>query len=148
MPKLNTTVKSVRIDNDKLAELEDRLGGKTINAWLNEQIECYLFGEKGDKGVNPQKKSEKTELSLNKWGIDEKILEDMATMIPFMGESVAEMIRLMDAALNEGMITYENGRYIGTPEIYLDDLKEACHERGIGMQEAIDKTVKNLRSGK
>ena len=38
MPKLNSTVKSVRLDNDILAELEKRLGGKTYNAWLNEKI--------------------------------------------------------------------------------------------------------------
>lgn len=142
MPKLNTTVKSVRIDNDKLAELEGRLGGKTINAWLNEQIECYLSGGKGDKGVNPQKNSEKTGLTPN------KDLEEIDSMAKFFGMEGGDLLKGVCAGLMDGNLTVENGKVVGVPEIDLENLKEACHERGIGMQEAIDKTVKNLRSGK
>ena len=142
MPKLNTTVKSVRIDNDKLAELETRLGGKTINAWLNEQIECYLSGEKVDRGVNPQKNSEKSGLTPN------KDLEEIESMAKFFGMTGGEMLKGVCEGLMDGNLTVENGKVVGVPEIDLENLKEACHERGIGMQEAIDKTVKSLRSGK
>ena len=142
MPKLNTTVKSVRIDNDKLADLEGRLSGKTINAWLNEQIECYLSGEKGDKGVNPQKISEKSGLTPN------KDLEEIESMAKFFGMDGSDLLKGVCDGLMDGNLTVENGKVVGIPKIDLDSLEEACHERGIGMQEAIDKTVKNLRSGK
>ena len=142
MPKLNTTVKSVRIDNDKLAELEGRLGNKTINAWLNEQIECYLSGGKGNEGVNPQKKSEKSGLTPN------KDLEEIDSMAKFFGMDGGELLKGVCAGLMDGNLTVENGKVVGVPEVNLENLEEACHDRGIGMQEAIDKTVKNLRSGK
>jgi len=110
MPKLNTTVKSVRIDNDKLAELEGRLGGKTINAWLNEQIECYLSGGKGDKGVNPQKKSEKSGLTPN------KDLEEIDSMAKFFGMDGGELLKIICAGLEEGELTIKNGKLVTVNE--------------------------------
>ena len=47
MPKLNTTVKSVRVDNEKIDELEKRLNGQTFNSWLNDVIDDYLNGSSG-----------------------------------------------------------------------------------------------------
>lgn len=40
MPKLNTTVKSVRLDNDVLSEIE--LNGASFNSWLTETIDMRL----------------------------------------------------------------------------------------------------------
>ena len=151
MPKLNTTVKSVRIDNDKLEELEQRLGGKTINAWLNERIEDYIkpcTAENVEKTGKPSKSEKILGASPNKYEIDEKILDDLATMQMFMGGSVAEMIRLFDEAVNEGVIAYENGRYVGVPDVDLESFYEVCHERGVEPQEAIDKLVLDMRKGK
>ena len=141
MPKLNTTVKSVRIDNDKLAELEGRLGGKTINAWLNEQIECYLSGEKGGKGVNPQKNSEKTGLTPN------KDLEEIESMAKFFGMDGGELLKGVCAGLMDGNLTVENGKVVGVPEVNLDNFKEACHEKGIDLQKALDKATQSIRRG-
>ncbi len=135
MPKLNSTVKAVRIDNDKLAELEQRLNGKTINSWLNEQITEFIEGK-------PVKISEKSEASPNN---DLKEVESMAN---FFGLTLDKMLSKICEGLTDGTLTIENGKVVGVPEIDLENLKEACHDRGIGMQEAIDKTVKNLRSGK
>ena len=141
MPKLNTTVKSVRIDNDKLADLEGRLGGKTINAWLNEQIECYLSGEKGDKGVNPQKNTEKSGLTPN------KDLEEIDSMAKFFGMDGGELLKGVCAGLMDGNLTVENGKVVGIPEVNLDNFKEACHEKGIDLQKALDKATQSIRRG-
>lgn len=135
MPKLNTTVKAVRIDNDKLAELEQRLAGRSINSWLNEKITEFIEGK-------PVKISEKSEASPNN---DLKEVESMAN---FFGLTLDKMLSKICEGLTDGTLTIENGKVVGVPEIDLENLKEACHDRGIGMQEAIDKTVKNLRSGK
>ena len=149
MPKLNTTVKSVRIDNDKLAELEAKLGGKTINAWLNEQIECYLSGEKTEKGVNPRKTAENLVLPHDKYGIDVKYLDDMETMANFMGGSVAEMIRLTDEAMNNGVLNYQNGEYVGVnPNLNTDKFRDACHDINKDPQEILDKVVGLIEKGR
>lgn len=42
MPKLNTTVKSVRLDNDVLSEIEGLLDGSSFNSWLTETVEMRL----------------------------------------------------------------------------------------------------------
>lgn len=138
MPKLNSTVKSVRIDNIKLAELEEKIGEKSINAWLNECIERFLSGEEvGMPQYNPNAKS--------KYAIDEAVLDDLATMQSFAGGSVGEMIRRFDEALNAGLIVCEGGQFKGMPEIYLDDFKDKCRDLNIDPQKAIDKWVKEMR---
>ena len=155
MPKLNSTVKSVRIDNEKLAELENKIGEKSINAWLNECIERFLSGEEvglpshGSKdGISD---TEKEGLPRNqakpesKYHIDEDILDDLATMQTFAGGSVGEMIRRFDEALNNGSIICEDGKFRGVPEIYLGDFKEKCREMNIEPQKALDKWVKEMK---
>lgn len=137
MPKLNTTVKSVRIDNDKLELLEKRLGGRSINSWLNEQIAEYLAGK--------PENSEKNVSLTAKYGINEDDLAEMDSMRMFMGGSVGVMIRGITEALCEGRILYENGRFIGMPEIDLDEFKEACRDIGMKPEEVLEKATQNIR---
>lgn len=77
-----------------------------------------------------------------------KEVKEIESMAVFFGFTLDEMLKMIYNGLNDGYLTVEDGKIVGLPEVDLDNLKEACHERGIGMQEAIDKTVKNLRSGK
>lgn len=151
MASTKTRIKPIRIAN----ETADYFEGKPLNRMVEGLCELLESGKITFDGENlkaesvyTQNSEEKSSLLLKKWNIDEKDLEDLATMATFMGGSVGEMIHLFDEAVNEGAITYEGGKYIGVPEYDLSKLEEACHERGIGMQEAIDKTVKSLRSGK
>ena len=141
MPKLNTTVKAVRIDNEKLAELENRLGGQTINSWLNEKITEYLGGK-------PIKSDEKTGASPKyPYGIKGENIEELNSMAMFMGGTVGEMIRLFLEAVSDGTIAYQNGRYVGTPDLELDNFKEACHEMGVDAQKVLDKATQGVRRG-
>ena len=137
--KKEKTVK-LRISED----LYNKLVSKGAN--LSETIRKIL-----SESFVPQKTakiSEKNGASPNKYEIDEKILDDLATMQMFMGGSVAEMIRLFDEAVNEGVIAYENGRYVGVPDVDLETFYEVCHERGVEPQEAINKLVLDMRKGK
>jgi len=133
----------LRINAETREKLEKEAEKAKIS--LSQHIRNIISGEKEENSVL---QNQDYEDSLSKWGINEEYLADLSTMAGFMGGSVGEMIRLLDEAVNEGAITFENGRYIGVPKCDLNELEEACHERGIGMQEAIDKTVKKLRSGK
>lgn len=128
---------------------------RTVKLRISEE----LYGEIASKGRNlsetireilrnsfvPQNNSEKNQRSGLTPSKEVKEIESMAI---FFGFTLDEMLKMIYNGLNDGYLTVEDGKIVGLPEIDLDSLKEACHERGIGMQEAIDKTVKNLRSGK
>ena len=128
---------------------------RTIKLRISEE----LYGEIASKGRNlsetireilrnsfvPQNSGEKNQKSGLTPSKEVKEIESMAI---FFGFTLDEMLKMIYEGLNDGYLTVEDGKIVGLPEVDLNNLKEACHERGIGMQEAIDKTVKNLRSGK
>lgn len=135
MPKLNTTVKSVRIENEKLAELERRLAGRSINSWLNEAITEFLEGK---PRVNP-------ELPYN---IDIKDLDDMSTMSGFVGGNMRIMIHLLDIGLNEGVFEVRDGKLIAHDlTLRTEDFKGVCHDMGLDCQKVLDEATKKLRKG-
>ena len=136
MPKLNTTVKAVRIDNDKLAELERSLGGQSINSWLNEKITEHLAGKPVVMG---------TVSGELPYGIQRETLDDLATMCSFMGGNLNTMLSLFDEAANTGEIYFENGRLMGKPPINLDKFLEACREVGADPQKVLDKATAGIR---
>jgi len=138
-----------------MARPTDEKKGKMIKIRISEE----LYEGLSQKGTNlsetirkilkdsfvPQNSGEK----IPKSGLTpNKDLEEIDSMAKFFGMDGGELLKGVCAGLMDGNLTVENGKVVGVPEIDLDNLKEACHERGIGMQEAIDKTVKNLRSGK
>lgn len=128
---------------------------RTVKLRISEE----LYGEIASKGRNlsetireilrnsfvPQNSDEKNQKSGLTPSKEVKEIESMAV---FFGFTLDEMLKMIYNGLNDGYLTVEDGKIVGLPEVDLDNLKEACHERGIEMQEAIDKTVKNLRSGK
>jgi hypothetical protein len=130
MPKLNTTVKSVRIDNDKLATLERMLGERSINSWMNEKIEEMVAGKPKAEGLP--------------YGINQSDLEDLDTMAAFCGGSVGAMIHLLDEGMNDGSLYIEGGRIVGRPLIDLDGFLEACHDAGADPQKVLDKAAKGI----
>ena len=90
MPKLNTTVKSVRVDNEKIDELEKRLNGQTFNSWLNEVIDDYLNGSSGT--------------------FSSKNGRDLLEMLSCFKKSESEFIDDIHELMENGTLTYENGR--------------------------------------
>lgn len=133
MPKLNTTVKSVRIDNDTLSELENRIDG-TFNSWLNGVIEDYLKSEKPKKpdsmGVYPT--------------IDKPIADNLSQMAVFMGTDLSGLVSALNDGLEDGSLSYEDGRLVGQSELKMDRFYEICHDRNLERQKAFDRLVNML----
>lgn len=90
MPKLNTTVKSVRIDNDILEKLEKQLDGKTFNYWLNEKIREEVEKPSGDFSTPSGK--------------------ELLSMLSCFRKSGEEFIEDSCRLMEEGTLTYENGK--------------------------------------
>lgn len=137
MASSKTRTRTVRISNESADYFEKLPLNKVIEGVYTLISEKRIVFD----GEN-LKISEKSGLTPN------KDLEEIESMAVFFGFTLDEMLKMIYEGLNDGYLTVENGKIVGLPEVNLDNLKEACHERGIGMQEAIDKTVKNLRSGK
>ena len=133
MPKLNTTVKAVRIDNEKLAALEKMLCGRSINSWMNEKIDESLGGKPEISRGTPL------------YGLDEEILKDLDTMARFGGGSVGEIVRMLDEGLNNGSLILGANRIEGKPPINLDRFLERCREVGADPQKVLDKATGGIR---
>jgi len=124
MPKLNTTVKAVRIDNDKLAEIESRLAGQTFNAWFNEIIDNFLGGKK------PMPSEGKPHIP--------KELEEIEGMVAFSGLTMKQFWDDIAVKLNDGVLMFTS---IGTEvagEPWTEDFKDICHDRGISIEQGIE----------
>lgn len=132
MPTIGSVTKTVRIAPRDL---------EVINGLMADGTSWSGAIHKLCEGV-PIKISEKSGLTPN------KDLEEIDSMAKFFKMDGRELLKGVCDGLMDGNLTVENGKVVGVPEVNLEKLEEACHERGIGMQEAIDKTVKNLRSGK
>ena len=132
MPTIGSVTKTVRIAPRDL---------EVINGLMADGTSWSGAIHKLCEGV-PTKNSEKSGLTPN------KDLEEIDSMAKFFGMTGGDLLKGVCDGLMDGHLTVENGKVVGVPEVNLEKLEEACHERGIGMQEAIDKTVKNLRSGK
>lgn len=145
MASTKTRIKPIRIAN----ETADYFEGKPLNRMVEGLCELLESGKITFDGENLKVEGVYTEKSEKKSGISpNKDLEEIESMAKYFGMSTEEVLKGIYNGLNDGYLTVEDGKIVGLPEVDLDNLKEACHERGIGMQEAIDKTVKNLRSGK
>lgn len=135
MASSKTRTRTVRISNESADYFEKLPLNKVI-----EGVYTLISEKKATFDGENLKISEKTGLTPE--------IKEIESMANFFGLTLNEMLKKIYEGLNDGTLTIENGRIVGVPEVNLEKLEEACHERGIGMQEAIDKTVKNLRSGK
>ena len=134
MPKLNTTVKAVRIDNDKLAELEQKLAGRSINSWLNEKITEFIEGK-------PLKTEKILEASPN------RDMEEIESMARYFGITAENLLKMVCDGLGEGELSVENGKIVGKPMIDLENYLDACHEVGADPQKVLDKATQGVRRG-
>ena len=136
MPKLNTTVKSVRIDNDILSELESRIDC-SFNSWLNSVIADYIGGK-------PQNQTKSDDTPSDYDGVNPRILANIKQMCPFLGTSFSGMMEMLSNGLDDGSLSVVDGRLKGETEVNLDGFYEVCHEKNLDLQKAIDKAVAML----
>lgn len=130
--KKEKTVK-LRISED----LYNKLVSKGAN--LSETIRKILF-----ESFVPQNKaeiSEKIEASPN------RDMEEIESMANFFGVSGESLLKMVCDGLMDGTLTVENGKILGTPDLYLDNFKDACHEVGADPQKILDKATQGVKRG-
>ena len=146
MPKANTTVKAVRVDNDKLEALEKLLCGRTINSWLNEKIE-EAVGLPSDVNKKtalhtglPDDYKEKYEKLLDEVvelrnrseaEIPTDALKDIEAMAGLFGMSMEQAIKDFDDLMNDGSISVSGGHLVCTLPDWVMKVEEICHDRCI-----------------
>lgn len=143
MPKLNTTVKSVRIDNEVWEELNERLDC-TFNEWANGVITDFLEGKPliPNGKVNSESEPEGKPFEVDdECTIDPADYENLRQMGSFLGYTPREMVHMLAVGLEKGTVTIRDGQIVGQTDLNLDALEEVCHEKGLEMQKAIDKAV-------
>lgn len=131
MPTIGSVTKTVRIAPRDL---------EVINALMADGTSWSGAIHKLCEGV-PAKISEKSGLTPN------KDLEEIDSMAKFFGMDGGELLKGVCDGLMDGNLTVENGKVVGVPEVNLDNFKEACHEKGIDLQKALDKATQSIRRG-
>lgn len=131
MPTIGSVTKTVRIAPRDL---------EVINALMADGTSWSGAIHKLCEGV-PTKISEKSGLTPN------KDLEEIDSMAKFFGMDGGDLLKGVCDGLMDGNLTVENGKVAGVPEIDLDNFKEACHEKGIDLQKALDKATQSIRRG-
>jgi len=142
MPRKNATVKAVWIDNDILAEFEQKLGGQSINSWLKEQIEGFVSGKTVDKNdperVNPKNSKKSSATPLN---------EDIEEMLSVSGLPVEKFLDDLTEMMNDGSFDLSGGKLSIVYPSYISEFEETCHDCGIPVEDAMKKAAKALRRG-
>lgn len=132
-----TVTISARIPVETAEELKKKLkkGGKTLRDVICE------YAEKGGVGKNKPADGVNTVF-------DEETVQEILSMADFFNLTPRDLLNQVLNGLMEGTLTLVGGKIEGKPSLSLDDLEEACHDRGITVQEAINKTIKSLKGGK
>jgi len=133
MPKLNTTVKAVRVDNDVLERFERKLEGRSVSSWLNEQIAAFVDGV-----------SLNNDAETGKPLSDSEELEEMAVCFGMTGE---EMLHSLVESLNEGIVTMDKGKVVGYLP-WADEFESVCHDLCIPVEKAAEGAIKALKNGR
>ena len=131
MPTIGSVTKTIRIAPRDLEVINGLMADGTIWSGAIHKL-C--------EGV-PTKISEKSGLTPN------EDLEEIDSMAKFFGMDGGELLKGVCDGLMDGNLTVENGKVVGVPEVNLDNFKEACHEKGIDLQKALDKATQSIRRG-
>ncbi len=123
----------VRISEELKQNLmaEAKLKNKKLSAYIRDIL-------KGDDFVIQNTKSG---FSID---ISDETYASLMGMISFYGGSLENLVVMLDEAMVEGTVMYEDGKIVGVPQIDLENLYEICHEMNIDPQEAIDRLVKEM----
>ena len=138
MPKANTTVKAVRVDNDKLEALEKMLNGRTINSWLNEKIEeAVSFPVSENKKRIPE---------VNPFDLPEDALRDIESMSSLSGTTLRGAIEEFDRLLNDGTLIIGKTITVGLPR-WVDRFISACEDKCLDVERVGENAVKSIERG-
>ena len=128
-----TKTVSVRLPVEIVDDLNKRLSKEGMS--LRDFLSSYA--ENGS--VN--RESLKTETPL---GVNTDIIDNLSQMAAFMWTDLGGLVSALNDGLEDGSLSYENGRLIGQSEIKMDRFYEICHDRNLERQKAFDRLVNML----
>lgn len=150
MPSSKTISKGIRIKK----EVAEYFRGRPLNRYIESMYESIQRGdiEEESDGISvhtkvreesPQKKSSATD-SVH---TQDDNLEEILKMLPFFNISREEFYEKLRKSMEKGDVMYEDGRFVAVNEIDLSRFKEACDEKGIDYQKAVDKMTQEIMRG-
>lgn len=146
MPSTKTTTRTIRIKN----ETAEYFKGKPLNRYVDELCEKMQSGE--SDGINVHTEIRKVSTQKENSATDsvhtqDDNLEEIEKMLPFFNISKEEFYEKLRKSMEKGDVMYEDGRFVAVNEIDLSRFKEACDEKGIEYQKAVDKMTQEIMRG-
>lgn len=138
-----------------MARPTDEKKEKTVKLRISEE----LYNDLASKGANLSETIRKilkdSFVPQNKVAKSEKILEaspnedmkEIESMANFFGMTGNDLLKEVCEGLTEGVLTIENGKIAGVPDINLEDFKDTCHEMGVDPQKILEKATQCLKRG-
>ena len=124
---------SVRLPVEIVDDLNKRLSKEDLT--LRDFLSSYV--ESGS--VN--RESSKSETPL---GVNTDITDNLSQMASFMWTDLGGLVSALNDGLEDGSLSYENGRLVGQSELKMDRFYEICHDRNLDRQKAFDRLVNML----
>ena len=132
-PKTRTI--KLRISEELLTEI----GEGNVSDRVRELI------KKGLEGNVPQKAEGQKDNVPQK---EIPYLSDIEGMCQFLGIELEDFFKQIEEGLNEGRITYDGElEFHGEEDVDLSRFKEACDEKGVSYQKAVDKMTQMVWNG-
>jgi len=140
MPTTGSITKTIRINPKDLEVIEELMAdGTTWSGAIHKLCE----------GV-PQEVNKKPEgVPLGNYSMTPAVLEEFESAGKAYGMTGNELGRRIMLAMNLGLIFYEDNQFkaYAGEEYDLSKLKEACKEKGVPVQKAIDKAAQLVWNG-
>ena len=118
-------VVKLRISEEMYEDLAVR--GKNLSETIRELLKT------GINGFVPQYGSKNDDL-----------LREMGSMASFFGTDTDGLLNGIYEGLNDGTLTFRDGKVVGDTGLDLDRFYDICHDLNVDPQEAIDKLVKEM----
>ena len=118
-------VVKLRISEEMYEDLAVR--GKNLSETIRELLKT------GINGIVPQYGSK-----------NDDILREIGSMASFFGTDTDGLLNGIYEGLNDGTLTFRDGKVVGDTGLDLDRFYDICHDLNVDPQEAIDKLVKEM----
>lgn len=144
MPSKDSITKTIRLNAEDTAFLEDLMKKESLSYSGAIHRLIAMGCTPNNEGCTPRGVPQTEKEASKGVPLDKETMEDIERMCFFSGLSVKEFISKLCEAMNEGTIRYENGRFITESGYDLSRLEEACHEKNIPVQKAIEKCIQMI----
>ena len=152
MPSKDSITKTIRLNAEDAAIVEELMEreGLSWSGAIHQLIGCTPIDS--NEGVPLEKDVPHhegcTPVPQMKNPVNEFTWAEIETMCGLNGYDIDEYMSALCEAMNDGTLEYVNGELRGTPQVDLSKLEEACHEKNVDIEKAIEKCTQMIyRSG-